>query len=140
MTEADGTVAPMFPNEARLRNLTYSAPLYIDMKKRVMVQDGDERDPETGELAWTEERGEQSGEEEEKIYIGKVPIMLKSHFCILDGLEESDVVSLNECPFDKVSRRVAVAVAGGGATRLTLSLSFPRRREDTSSSTDLRRC
>lgn len=107
MTEADGTVAPMFPNEARLRNLTYSAPLYIDMKKRVMVQDGDERDPETGELAWTEERGEGSGEEEEKIYIGKVPIMLKSHFCILDGLEESDVVSLNECPFDKVSREAA---------------------------------
>lgn len=49
----------------------YSAPLYIDMKKRVMVQSSDEPDPETGELAWTEEKDENEGEDE-KIYIGKV--------------------------------------------------------------------
>ncbi|GAA5941678.1 DNA-directed RNA polymerase II core subunit RPB2 [Sporobolomyces koalae] len=102
MTEADGTVAPMFPNEARLRNLTYSAPLYIDMKKRVLVQDSEEPDPETGELSWVEEKGvdEDSGEEE-KIYIGKVPIMLQSQFCILDNLSEKDMFELNECPYDK---------------------------------------
>nr|CRX79032.1 hypothetical protein ls5930a1_00079 [Leucosporidium scottii] len=94
MTEADGTVSPMFPNEARLRNLTYSAPLYIDMKKRVMIQDGDEPDPETGEMSWVEEKDEggDSGEDE-KVYIGK--------FCILDGLAESDVLDLKECPYDK---------------------------------------
>lgn len=28
--------------------------------------------------------------------------MLQSHFCILDGLEEKDVLELNECPYDKV--------------------------------------
>ncbi|GAA5911410.1 hypothetical protein JCM6882_004993 [Rhodosporidiobolus microsporus] len=105
-TEADGTVAPMFPNEARLRNLTYSAPLYIDMKKRVLIQDSDEPDPETGELAWVEERDEGAEEgagdgSEDKIYIGKVPIMLQSDFCILEGLEEKDKLELNECPFDK---------------------------------------
>ncbi|BGP15478.1 DNA-dependent RNA polymerase II [Rhodosporidiobolus nylandii] len=103
-TEADGTVAPMFPNEARLRNLTYSAPLYIDMKKRVLVQDSDEPDPETGELKWVEERdGDDEGDEgqEDKIYIGKVPIMLQSDFCILDGLQEKDKLELNECPYDK---------------------------------------
>lgn len=72
MTESDGTVSPMFPNEARLRNLTYSAPLYIDMKKRVMVQDSDEPDPETGELAWTEEKEDDDEGEDEKVYIGKV--------------------------------------------------------------------
>jgi len=33
MTESDGTTGPMLPNEARLRNLTYSAPLYVDVKK-----------------------------------------------------------------------------------------------------------
>ncbi|KAL8290166.1 hypothetical protein RQP46_003105 [Phenoliferia psychrophenolica] len=103
MTEADGTVTPMFPNEARLRNLTYSAPLYIDMKKRVMVQESDEPDPETGELAWTEERDDDGDGESgaEKVYIGKVPIMLRSHFCILHELEEKDVLELNECPYDK---------------------------------------
>jgi DNA-directed RNA polymerase II subunit RPB2 len=33
ITEADGSVVPIFPQEARLRNLTYSAPLYVEMKK-----------------------------------------------------------------------------------------------------------
>ncbi|GAA6024545.1 hypothetical protein JCM10207_008269 [Rhodosporidiobolus poonsookiae] len=102
-TEADGTVAPMFPNEARLRNLTYSAPLYIDVKKRVLTQEGDEPDPETGELAWVEEREDDAdlADVEDKIYIGKVPIMLQSSFCILDNLAEKDKLELNECPYDK---------------------------------------
>ena len=135
-TEADGTVAPMFPNEARLRNLTYSAPLYIDIKKRVLVQESDEPDPETGEMAWTEERDDDDTGEEEKIYIGKVrclcvrklsagqkltpnaplcdrydeqvPIMLQSSFCILNGLEDKDKLELNECPFDKVRFQLAL--------------------------------
>jgi DNA-directed RNA polymerase II subunit RPB2 len=29
--EKDGAPSPILPNEARLRNLTYSAPLYVDM-------------------------------------------------------------------------------------------------------------
>ena len=29
--EKDGTVTNIFPHEARLRNLTYSAPLYVDV-------------------------------------------------------------------------------------------------------------
>lgn len=43
------------------------------MKKRVLVQDSEEPDPETGELNWVEEKedDEDTGEEE-KIYIGKV--------------------------------------------------------------------
>ena len=32
--EADRTTSAMFPNEARLRNLTYAAPLYIDIQVR----------------------------------------------------------------------------------------------------------
>ena len=40
MTEADGSTHPMFPQEARLRNLTYSSPLYVDMGKRVMLYQG----------------------------------------------------------------------------------------------------
>ena len=37
MTEADGSTQPMFPGEARLRNLTYSSPLYVDMTQRRLV-------------------------------------------------------------------------------------------------------
>jgi DNA-directed RNA polymerase II subunit RPB2 len=35
VTEADGMTSTLFPKEARLRNLTYSAPLYVDMVKTV---------------------------------------------------------------------------------------------------------
>lgn len=31
----------MMPNEARLRNLTYSAPLYVDITKTI-IKDGEE--------------------------------------------------------------------------------------------------
>ena len=41
--EKDGAPSPMMPNEARLRNLTYSAPLYVDISKTI-VKDKD--DPE----------------------------------------------------------------------------------------------
>ena len=58
--EKDGAPTPMMPNEARLRNLTYSAPLYVDIKKTV-TKDG--QDPiET---------------EHQKTFIGKIPIMLR---------------------------------------------------------------
>lgn len=34
----------------------------------------------------------------------QVPIMLRSSFCILHGLEEKDLFDLNECPYDQVRR------------------------------------
>ena len=39
--ETDGAPSAMFPNEARLRNLVYSAPLYVDITKTV-IKDGEE--------------------------------------------------------------------------------------------------
>ncbi|EOQ99743.1 DNA-directed RNA polymerase II subunit RPB2 [Wallemia ichthyophaga EXF-994] len=97
MTEADGSVSPMFPHEARLRNLTYSAPLYIDMKKKVLIQ---VEDDETGDLVWVPEYDDES-DENIKVWIGKVPIMLKSSFCNLSNVDSSRLAELNECPFDQ---------------------------------------
>ncbi|KAJ7786518.1 DNA-dependent RNA polymerase II second largest subunit [Mycena metata] len=98
VTEADGTVVPVFPQEARLRNLTYSAPLYIEMKKRVLVG---REDPEgmPGDIAWETEQDD-NPEDTTKVWIGKVPIMLRSTFCILRGLQDQDLYDLNECPYD----------------------------------------
>ncbi len=56
MTEADGSRNVLFPNEARLRNLTYSVPLYVDMKKE--IRSADPSHPENmgletlGEMIW----------------------------------------------------------------------------------------
>ena len=68
VTEIDGSVAPVFPQEARLRNLTYSAPLYIEMKKKVLIG---REDPEgmPGDIAW---ETEQDDAEPTKVWIGKV--------------------------------------------------------------------
>nr|BDS00040.1 DNA-dependent RNA polymerase II second largest subunit [Mycoleptodonoides aitchisonii] len=104
VTEADGSVVPVFPQEARLRNLTYSAPLYIEMKKRVLVGREDP-DSVTGDTLWEAEHDE-NPEDTRKVWIGKVtilsqvPIMLRSTFCILRGLQDDDLYDLNECPYD----------------------------------------
>jgi len=98
MTEADGTTHAMYPQEARNRNLTYSSPLYVDMHKRVLYQE------DTGDY---EEQGEwlaDANEPEEpisKVYIGKVPIMVRSNFCMLRGLRDDEFYALDECPYDQ---------------------------------------
>lgn len=59
MTESDGETATLFPKAARLRNLTYSAPLYVDVSKRVIKKGHDgEEVTETQDFA--------------KVFIGKV--------------------------------------------------------------------
>ncbi|KAG5644623.1 DNA-dependent RNA polymerase II [Asterophora parasitica] len=96
VTEADGSVVPVFPQEARLRNLTYSAPLYIEMKKKVLIG-RESMDGMPGDIAW---EAEHDDDESTKVWIGKVPIMLRSTFCILRGLQDQDLYDLNECPYD----------------------------------------
>lgn len=65
MTESDGETATLFPKAARLRNLTYSAPLYVDVTKRVIKKGHD---------------GEEVTETQDftKVFIGKV---CKLSFC-----------------------------------------------------------
>ncbi|KAG6821414.1 DNA-dependent RNA polymerase II [Arthromyces matolae] len=98
VTEADGSVVPVFPQEARLRNLTYSAPLYIEMKKRVLLG-RESLDGMPGDIAWETEHDD-SPDESTKVWIGKVPIMLRSTFCILRDLGDPELYDLNECPYD----------------------------------------
>eukprot|EP00118_Oscarella_pearsei_P025653 m.308540 g.308540 ORF g.308540 m.308540 type:complete len:1181 (+) comp44175_c0_seq1:66-3608(+) len=81
--EKDGAPVAMMPNEARLRNLTYSAPLYVDIVK---TKHEDGKPP-----AITKQ---------DKTFIGKIPIMLRSTYCILSGLTDRDLTELNECPLD----------------------------------------
>uniref|UniRef100_A0A0C9RVV7 DNA-directed RNA polymerase subunit beta n=1 Tax=Wollemia nobilis TaxID=56998 RepID=A0A0C9RVV7_9CONI len=88
MTESDGETATLFPKAARLRNLTYSAPLYVDVTKRVFRKGLD-----------CEELSEK--QDLTKVFIGKVPIMLRSAYCTLSPTNEKDLHELGECPFDQ---------------------------------------
>jgi DNA-directed RNA polymerase II subunit RPB2 len=86
--EADGSPEFLKPNEARLRSLTYSAHLYVDISRSVLkVSEDNEVVKED-----VEEHKDQS--------LGLVPIMLKSKYCVLDGVPDEDLAELGECPYD----------------------------------------
>ena len=36
----------------------------------------------------------------QKTFIGKIPIMLRSTYCLLNNLMDRDLTELNECPLD----------------------------------------
>jgi DNA-directed RNA polymerase II subunit RPB2 len=79
------------PNEARLRNLTYAAPLCVDITERVVRTNGP--------------RGSSSSSNEnviphKQVPIGKIPILLKSYYCLLHDLNDRDLAELSECPLD----------------------------------------
>lgn len=101
MTEADGSTHPMFPQEARLRNLTYSSPLYVDMSKRVLYSKDNDYSGEEAQPIWEEATAESDADPVSKVYIGKVPIMIRSKFCMLKNLKEHEFYELNECYFDQ---------------------------------------
>ncbi|WNY26780.1 DNA-directed RNA polymerase subunit beta [Methanolapillus ohkumae] len=78
--EADGAIEPLYPNEARLRNLSYSAPLYLQM---MVVRDGIE-----------------NYEEPTEANIGQLPIMLKSKVCNLISMNTEEKIKHGEDPLD----------------------------------------
>ncbi|KAI9887347.1 MAG: DNA-dependent RNA polymerase II [Watsoniomyces obsoletus] len=115
MTEGDGSTTFMIPHEARLRNLTYSSPMYLEMSKKVRVARerpiGD-ADRDGLDLYLNGERGTYLDWEDETpaaeqrpvpVYIGKMPIMVKSKYCILKSQVRTNeqLYHFNECPFDQ---------------------------------------
>lgn len=76
--EADGAIENLYPNEARLRNLSYSAPLYLQMS---VVENDEEKEPQEAK-------------------IGQLPVMIKSEICNLRELSEDEMVKYGEDPLD----------------------------------------
>jgi DNA-directed RNA polymerase subunit B len=77
-TEVDGTKHEIYPMEARFRNLTYAAPISLEMTP---VVDG--RELET-----------------ELVLIGDLPVMLKSKLCALSQLLPEELIEHGEDPND----------------------------------------
>ena len=76
VTEVDGTKHEIYPSEARLRNLAYAAPIALEMTP---VIDGREQDTEL-------------------VYIGNIPVMLKSKLCFLSQLSREELIAAGEDP------------------------------------------
>ncbi|ETV80770.1 hypothetical protein H257_06254 [Aphanomyces astaci] len=66
------------PNQCRLRDRTYSAPIYVSVKYRL------------GPKVVTKN----------KVLIGRIPIMLRSAKCVLREKDEAALAALKECPYD----------------------------------------
>ena len=78
LIEADGAKVDVMPNEARMRELTYSAPIYVDVSS---IIDGMQAESFT-------------------TLLGKMPIMIKSKYCHLNGLKEEQLIENGEDPKD----------------------------------------
>ncbi|HWR26197.1 MAG TPA: DNA-directed RNA polymerase subunit B'' [Methanosarcina sp.] len=93
--EADGAIEKLYPNEGRLRNLSYSGPLYLEMS---VVKDGVES-------------------EAVEAKIGQLPVMVKSKICNLLGLSEAEKVRYGEDPLDPGGYFII-----GGTERVVMTL------------------
>ncbi|HZX44785.1 MAG TPA: DNA-directed RNA polymerase subunit B'' [Candidatus Nanoarchaeia archaeon] len=78
ITEADGSKRNIYPAEARLRKLTYSAPTFIEVSAHI---NGVQRESFTTQ-------------------IGNIPIMLKSKNCHLNNLSRDELIQQGEDPDD----------------------------------------
>jgi DNA-directed RNA polymerase subunit B len=72
--EADGATRNITPSEARVRDLTYSSPIFVEM---IPVINGVEQEPQ-------------------EVKLGDLPIMLKSKLCMLNGMTKEQLVEAGE--------------------------------------------
>ena len=82
----DNNMHYMFPNEARLRNMTYGITIHYDVEVDFIYYIGDEKKVHSMTLS--------------KIYLGKFPIMLQSDLCILNSLTKEVRFNAGECRND----------------------------------------
>jgi DNA-directed RNA polymerase subunit B" len=81
--EADGSEELLYPQEARLRNITYAAPVFMEMS----IIRGGEDEPETV-VDSTETK------------VGRMPIMVGSQNCNIKGFSDQELIEIGEDPVD----------------------------------------
>ncbi|HSB47428.1 MAG TPA: DNA-directed RNA polymerase subunit B'' [Candidatus Bilamarchaeum sp.] len=77
--EVKGGYRQILPNEARLRNLSYSAPIFLEI---IPVFNGVERPVYSD------------------VFIGELPVMLKSKLCYLSTMRKDELIENGEDPED----------------------------------------
>lgn len=77
--EVKGGYRTIYPNEARLRNLTYASPVFLEI---VPIFNGVERPVYSD------------------VFIGEIPVMIKSSLCHLSKLTDSELIEKGEDPND----------------------------------------
>ena len=75
----------MYPNEARLKNLTYQSSVFCNIGVKYTFMNEDERFVVTNFP---------------KINLGNIPVMVHSKLCILHKLDSIKLTEFGECPYD----------------------------------------
>jgi len=89
ISENDGRNERMLPYMARLRKLTYSCQLYVDIVVRKFKIGDDGGETYLGD------------DPKDKVPLGKVPVMLRSEVCRLNMKNNKDMMEMKECPQDQ---------------------------------------
>jgi len=76
--EADGSIRPITPREARIRNLTYSAPMFVEMTPVL-------NNIESNTVV---------------VNFGDMPVMVKSKICPLSNMSREELIAVGEDPDD----------------------------------------
>ena len=87
--ENNGAILPMMPNDARMRNLTYASPLFVDVRIRTTFIDNT-----NGGARQVKERLFPN------VHLGKIPVMVGSKYCLLHDQKHLTPIALGECAED----------------------------------------
>ena len=87
--ENNGATKLMFPQDARLRNFTYSSNILVDLNIEYVIREGEN-------LSCTRKLYKNIP----NIHIGKIPVMLKSDICILNQYSHLNSNTTGECNMD----------------------------------------
>lgn len=105
--EIFGSSHIVFPREARLRNITYASPIYLEMS---VVGGGREERPRS-------------------IHVGDLPVMVRSNLCLLSDLARRELIKRGEDPNDtggyfiiNGSERVMTAVENLAPNRILVDI------------------
>jgi DNA-directed RNA polymerase II subunit RPB2 len=87
--ENNGAVLPMMPNDARLRNLTYASPLFVDVRVTTTFIDHTKGGVRTSRVRLFP-----------NVHLGKIPVMVGSKYCLLHDQRHLHPSVLGECAED----------------------------------------
>ncbi|GLJ17287.1 hypothetical protein SUGI_0300040 [Cryptomeria japonica] len=92
------------PAEARLRNMTYASPIYLEITTKVYIQEGKKADDNTKSSSSSLMKDAKNmaviSEEHKRVLIGRIPIMVKSNLCYLSSLTSKELLKEGVCSFD----------------------------------------
>ncbi|KAI1336514.1 DNA-dependent RNA polymerase 2 rpb140 [Xylariaceae sp. FL0016] len=118
--------SPLLPYECRDRNLTYASPLFarvegkckICLEKPIPYEEQDDEqkaefaktgkqpmrlewEPDDNGMITANTKNDDSVDTNANVFMGKIPVMVKSTACHLSRQDEDDLFLLNECPYDQ---------------------------------------